>query len=277
VATAGDTTAAVSFSAPASNGGATITSYTVTSSPGNRSVTGATSPLTVTGLTNGTVYTFTVRATNEAGQGPASDPSNSVTPAIQGFDSSGTFSPSQIDNNISSVPPNTDLQIQGSGSVVEGVVVPPKTYFAKTIAPVSQTVTYSPPTGRVGQVNMTGLPAGATKVIVGTAPDLVSSTAYIFVRLYDSSGTPITSFPPVTVQVNVPSFTGDSLTVRHVTTGEEILATRISTGRYEFTITTNPEYQLLDNYIGGILYNVSLPNVKITTVIRPATNGRFSN
>ena len=80
-ATAGNTQASVSFSAPASNGGAAITSYTVTSSPGSLTASGAASPLTVTGLTNGTAYTFTVTATNSVGVSFASAASNSVTPA----------------------------------------------------------------------------------------------------------------------------------------------------------------------------------------------------
>ena len=79
-ATAGEGMATVIFTAPAANGGSTIASYTITSSPGNIAATGTSSPLTVLGLTNGTIYTFTVTATNSAGTGPASAPSNSVIP-----------------------------------------------------------------------------------------------------------------------------------------------------------------------------------------------------
>ena len=79
-ATAGNTQASVAFTAPASTGGPSITSYTATSSPGGFTASGASSPLTVTGLTNGTAYTFTVTATNSIGTGPASAASNSVTP-----------------------------------------------------------------------------------------------------------------------------------------------------------------------------------------------------
>jgi uncharacterized protein (TIGR02145 family) len=80
-AAAGDAQARVTFTAPASNGGAAITGYTVTSSPGGGTATGASSPITITGLANGTTYTFTVTATNSAGTGTASAASNSVTPA----------------------------------------------------------------------------------------------------------------------------------------------------------------------------------------------------
>lgn len=81
-ATAGNASANVAFTAPADLGiPATITSYTATSSPGGFTGTGASSPVTVSGLTNGTSYTFTVTATNAFGTGPASEASNSVSPA----------------------------------------------------------------------------------------------------------------------------------------------------------------------------------------------------
>ena len=80
-ATGGNTTASVTFTAPAYAGyPATITGFTVTSSPGGLTGTGSASPITVSGLTIGTSYTFTVTATNATGTGPASAASNSVTP-----------------------------------------------------------------------------------------------------------------------------------------------------------------------------------------------------
>lgn len=81
-ATAANAAASVSFTAPASSGGVAITSYTVTSNPGAVTATGASSPINVPGLTNGTSYTFTVTATNSVGTSPASAVSNSVTPEL---------------------------------------------------------------------------------------------------------------------------------------------------------------------------------------------------
>jgi len=81
-ATAGDTQITVSFTAPSDNGGATITDYKVTCGAVTESGTQTTSPVVVTGLTNGTAYTCTVKATNSAGDSAASSVSNSATPTV---------------------------------------------------------------------------------------------------------------------------------------------------------------------------------------------------
>lgn len=82
-ATAGDISATVTFTAPVSNGGADIDGYTVNSIPSggtdaNANTTGLSH--SITGLTNGSPYTFTVKAHNLVGNSVASAESNSVTP-----------------------------------------------------------------------------------------------------------------------------------------------------------------------------------------------------
>ena len=74
--------ALISWSAPASNGGSAVTSYTVTSSPSSKTCTTTALSCTVSGLVNKTAYTFTVEAANSVGAGSASAASSSVTPRV---------------------------------------------------------------------------------------------------------------------------------------------------------------------------------------------------
>ena len=82
VATSGDMQASIAFVTPVNTGGSDITGYTVTSSSGSLTVSGTSSPILVTGLNNGTTYTFTVVATNSVGSSVASVASNTVTPSV---------------------------------------------------------------------------------------------------------------------------------------------------------------------------------------------------
>lgn len=80
VATPLNASASVTVTAPASNGGAAIDSYTATSSPGGFTGTASGTTIIVPGLTNGVAYTFTVTAHNSAGNSAASAASAAVTP-----------------------------------------------------------------------------------------------------------------------------------------------------------------------------------------------------
>jgi hypothetical protein len=101
-------TASVAFTTVAS-----ATSYGVLSSPGSFTATGTTSPLTVSGLSSGTAYTFQVRGINSTSTGPYSAASNSVTPVTPssfesiatatGTGSSGTITFSSIPSTYKSL------------------------------------------------------------------------------------------------------------------------------------------------------------------------------
>ncbi len=88
VAAPGNTTASVAWTPPGSNGGSSISGYTVTAvntaSPADvqiKTVGSTTTTATVMGLTNGQLYTLTVTAANGLGNSAASAPSNAVMPA----------------------------------------------------------------------------------------------------------------------------------------------------------------------------------------------------
>lgn len=89
-ALAGDEQATVNFMAPMYNGGSPVTGYKVkvyvdgVEKP-TLQATGVMSPITVTGLTNNTTYTFKVVATNSIGDSAESLESNAVTPGADGF------------------------------------------------------------------------------------------------------------------------------------------------------------------------------------------------
>ena len=134
-ATAGNGSATVSWTAP-SDGGSPITSYTVTPFIGSTAqtpttVTGSPPATTanITGLTNGTSYTFKVTATNSVGTGPLSVASNSVTPSATTVDTIfGLATPPVVDSGD---PNAVELGVQFQSSV-PGMVTGIRFYKATT-------------------------------------------------------------------------------------------------------------------------------------------------
>ncbi len=97
-ASAGDGSAIVAWVPPVSNGGSALTSFTASASPGSQTCT-VSAPqdfCTVSGLSNGTAYTFTVTASNAVGAGPSSAPSPPVTPTAGPGDSFHSVSPVRL-------------------------------------------------------------------------------------------------------------------------------------------------------------------------------------
>jgi uncharacterized protein (TIGR02145 family) len=162
VATAGNASASVAFTAPASNGGSVITGYTVTSSPGSFTATGATSPVNVTGLTNGTAYTFTVIATNALGNSVASTASTAVTPlapiTAPGAPTSIVATAGNASASVAFTAPASN-----GGSAITGYTV--------TSSPGSITAT-----GATSPINVTGLTNGTAYTFAVIATNAVGNS-----------------------------------------------------------------------------------------------------
>ncbi|WP_426978011.1 peroxidase family protein [Pseudarthrobacter sp. O4] len=152
-ATAGGASATLTWTAPASNGGSAITGYRVQAFAGTtlartQTVTGNVGTVVVTGLTNGTAYTFNVAATNGVGTGAASAASNVATPAtIAGTPTIGTATAGNASAALTWTAPASN-----GGSAITGYRV---RAFAGTTLARTQTVT-----GNVGTVVVTGLTNG---------------------------------------------------------------------------------------------------------------------
>ena len=169
--------ATVTWVAPTSPGGSNITSYTVkaadatAASRGGQSCTWTTGPLTctVTGLTNGDSYTFTVTATNSLGTGASSNPSNAVVPAIT--------APS-APTGVTATPGNTTITLSWTapsdgGSAITGYdVYESTTSGAENYA---SPVNTSPITGTT--TTLTGLTNGTTYYFTVKAINAVGSSA----------------------------------------------------------------------------------------------------
>lgn len=206
-ATAGNGKAIITFTAPVNNGGSAITGYTATCSPGEATASGASSPLTVNGLTNGTAYTCTVTATNAFGSSPASGASNSVTPVAPATSFTLSGPAGGMLNTASTaftVTPNANytgtITIQPSGG---GVTSPIVLNFNDSAVP--QTFTVTPVT--TGPVTLSAISSGSlsgpsplgystppSAPVIGSATAMEGDLSLSFSAPISTGGSPITGY-----------------------------------------------------------------------------------
>jgi uncharacterized repeat protein (TIGR01451 family) len=152
-AVAGDSSANVAWTGSASDGGSPITGYTVTALVGGAptSITAAAcatcTGVNISGLSDGTTYTFTVHASSAVGDSPESAQSNAVTPSL------------------TAIPPDISLTNVGPTSVNSGANA---TYTIK----VNNTTTTTVPAVNLSD---TWLTSGATFISVSPSQGTCSS------------------------------------------------------------------------------------------------------
>jgi len=241
-ATAGDERAEVSFSAPPSNGGATITGYTITANPGGNTGAGSSSPIIVAGLTNGVSYTFSVTATNSAGTSVASVPSNAVAPAgpqiitfaNPGSQNFGSTPDLRLVNGGASATSGLDVTFTSSTTAVctvtsEGVLAFIATGSCTILANQAGNSAYlaATPVSRTFTVN--AVVAGAPTSSVATAGDTQVSVS--FVAPSNTGGTSITGYTVTVSPADVAPVNGAA---------SPIVVTGLTNGRaYTFTVTAD--------------------------------------
>jgi large repetitive protein len=254
VATAHVSSATVTWKAPLADGGSTITGYTVTSLPSGKtcSTTGALT-CTVSGLADGTTYTFRVRASNAVGLGPSSLPSNPATPSHL---------------------PTPPVTVTATATTTSGTVrVTWKAATPNGTKITSYTVTSTPAGGTCTTTKVTGS-------LSCTVTGLTDGTAYVFrVVATNKQGsgppsTPSNAVTPLVAPTGGPTIVTASSTNQSITVAWEPLPTKTdggeavtgymveakvgSTEKAHVTVTALATTATLTGLVNGTTYVVSV-------------------
>ena len=242
----GTTTASILYKAPASNGGAAITSYTASSIPGN--ITGTLNQagdgtIIVTGLTEDTEYTFTVRATNSVGASTASAasnniitdttptvPNNKVAPAVSGTAIRGQTLTTTIGTWTKVPAPTYSYQWQRAGVNISGATSNTYTLVSADVGSTIRCVITA--TNILGTVSANSNTTSTVAAVVPGAPTISTATAtggttasVTFTAPSDNGGAAITSYTasssPGNITGTLNQANGGTITVTGLTTDTE--------------------------------------------------------
>ena len=188
IAAPGNTSATLAWTAPTDNGGNAVTGYVITPSTGGPVTVGNVTTYTMTGLTNGTAYTFQVSAINTNGTGGNSSPSNSVTPqpTAPGAPTVVVASAGNTTATLTWVAPVDD-----GGFAITGYVITPSSGAPVTVGNVT---TYTL-TGLVNGTGYTFIVAAINQLGTGTTSFVASNT------VTPAAGGGTTTTPSAPVQI----------------------------------------------------------------------------
>jgi len=267
IAAAGSNGVLITYSAPESDGGSTITSYTVTASPGDKSATvtrSASSTINISGLNAATTYSFTITASNLMGRSAPSAPSKTIlmaSPTITATSAATkttaliTYSPPQSDGvalitsyTATATPSGESATVTRSGS---GTI---------TISNLTYGESYSFTISAITNTGIT-LTSSATRALlmalVPGAPTITSASAcgggcvqIFFTPPTTDGGATISSYTATA------SPSGANTTITDITSRNFIFTGLQSGTDYTFTITAN-------NSVGKSL--PSEPSAKVRT------------
>jgi subtilisin family serine protease len=197
-AIAGDARASVRWVAPVNNGGAAITSYTVSSNPAGGTcvvtvVSNSSLSCVVSSLSNGTEYTFSVTATNSVGTSVASSASNAVTPVAVNVPVAFARSWGLDRADQRALPLDGQIARAGSGTGVNVYVIDTGVYASNSEFAGRVVTGYTAVNDGRGSTDCHGHGSHVAGTIAGSTFGFANQATIVPVRVLDCSGSGSTS------------------------------------------------------------------------------------